>query len=97
MTLTKKDSLSWTLEATQDFEKLKEVMWKDIFLTTPNFTKTFILECENGIGVIMVIGDRLNQVRTLLCTLSSFQIQYSFHRIHGDSSKATWKPKYYCK
>jgi hypothetical protein len=34
-TLTKKDAFSWTLEATQDFEQLKEVMCKAPLLTTP--------------------------------------------------------------
>jgi hypothetical protein len=54
MTLTKKDEFSWTLEATKAFEQLKEVMCKALILTTPYFTKTFILECDalgNGIGV----------------------------------------------
>jgi hypothetical protein len=52
---------------------------------------------SEGKSVVMVIVDRLDQVHTLLCTLSSFQSQYNCHHIHGDSSKATWKPKYYCK
>jgi hypothetical protein len=56
-TLTKKDSFSWTPEETQDFEQLKEVMCKDLFLTTPQFTKTFIVECDalgNSIGVVLM-------------------------------------------
>ena len=55
--LTKKDSFSWTPEATQSFEQLKEEMYKDIVLTTPNFTKTFVVECDasgNGIGIILM-------------------------------------------
>jgi hypothetical protein len=57
MTLTKKDSFSWTLEETKDFEQLKEVMCKALVLTTPDFTKTFIVECDasgNGIGVVLM-------------------------------------------
>ena len=57
MTLTKKDSFSWTPEATKAFEKLKEVMCKAPVLTTPDFTKTFIVECdasENAIGVVLM-------------------------------------------
>jgi hypothetical protein len=57
MTLTKKDSFSWTPEATKDFEQLKEVMCKDPVLTTPDFKKTFIVECDssgNGIGAILM-------------------------------------------
>jgi hypothetical protein len=56
-TLTKKDSFSWTLEETKYFEQLKEVMCKDPVLTTPDFTKTFIVECDasgNGIGVVLM-------------------------------------------
>ena len=56
-TLTKKDAFSWTPEATKAFEQLKEVMCKDLVLTTPKFIKTFILESDssgNGIGVVLM-------------------------------------------
>jgi hypothetical protein len=56
-TLTKKDSFSWTLEATKAFGQLKEVMCKSPALTTLDFTKTFIVECDasgNGIGVVLM-------------------------------------------
>jgi hypothetical protein len=56
-TLTKKDAFSWTPEETQYFEQLKEVMCKAHVLTTPDFTKTFIVECDasrNGIGVVLM-------------------------------------------
>jgi hypothetical protein len=43
-TLTNKDAFSWTREATKYFEQLKEVMCKAHVFTTPNFTKTFIVE-----------------------------------------------------
>jgi hypothetical protein len=45
-TLTNKDGFSWTREATHDFEQLKEVMCKAHVLTTPDFTKAFIVECD---------------------------------------------------
>ena len=57
MTLTKKYPFSWTPKATKSFEQLKEVMWKAPILTTLDFTKTFIVECDasgNGIGVILM-------------------------------------------
>ena len=56
-TLTKKDAFSRTLEATKAFEQLREVMCKAPILTTPNFTKTFIVECDasgNGIGAVLM-------------------------------------------
>jgi hypothetical protein len=57
MALTNKDAFSWNLEATKSFEQLKEVMCKAPVLTTPEFTKTFIVECDasrNGIGAILM-------------------------------------------
>jgi hypothetical protein len=57
MTLTKKDGFSWTPEETKSFERLKEVMCKALVLTTPDFTKTLIVECDalgNGIGAILM-------------------------------------------
>jgi hypothetical protein len=57
MALTKKDGFSWTPEATKSFEQLKEVMCKAHVLTTPDFTKRFIVECDaprNGIGAVLM-------------------------------------------
>jgi hypothetical protein len=56
-TLTKKDAFSWNLEETKACEQLKEVMCKAPVLTTLDFTKTFIVECDasgNGIGVFLM-------------------------------------------
>jgi hypothetical protein len=55
--LTKKDAFSLTPEATKAFEQLKEVMCKAPVLTTPEFTKTFIVECDasrNGIRAVLM-------------------------------------------
>jgi hypothetical protein len=57
--LNNKDAFSWTPEETKAFEQLKEVMCKAPLLTTLDFTKTFIVECdalENGIGVVLMQG-----------------------------------------
>jgi hypothetical protein len=56
-TLTKKDAFSWTPYATKYFEQIKEVMCKAPILRTPDFTKTFIVECDasgNGIGSVLM-------------------------------------------
>ena len=63
MTLTKKDAFSWNPEATKAFEQLKEVMCTALVLTTPDFTKTFIVECDalgNGISDVLMQGRPLD-------------------------------------
>ena len=60
-TLLKKDAFSWTLEATKAFEHLKEEMCQTPVLATPDFTNTFIVECDasgNGIGVVLMQDER---------------------------------------
>jgi hypothetical protein len=55
--LTKKVAFSWTTEETQYSEQLKEATCKAHVLTTPNFTKTFVVQCDasgNGIDVVLM-------------------------------------------
>jgi hypothetical protein len=63
MKLLKKDAFSWTLEVAKAFEYLKQVMCIALVLATPEFTKTFIVECDpsgNGIGVVLLQEARPN-------------------------------------
>jgi hypothetical protein len=46
ITLLKKEVFSWTKEAIKAFEKLKEAMHTTLVLATPDFKKTFIVECD---------------------------------------------------
>jgi hypothetical protein len=56
MTLTKKDAFAWTPKETKSFEQIKEVTCKAPILTTPDFTKTFIMECDaSGNGFVVVL------------------------------------------
>jgi len=60
-TIVKKYASSWTPEATKAFEHLKEALCQALLLAMPNFTKTFIMECDasgNGIGAILMHDER---------------------------------------
>ena len=55
--LLKKDTFSWTLEATKAFENLKEAMCQAPALAMLDFMETFIVECDasgNEIGVLLM-------------------------------------------
>ena len=60
----KKETLSWTQERTEAFEKLKVSMSKTPLIATPNFKKTFIVEYDaskNDIGaILMQEGSRIS-------------------------------------
>jgi hypothetical protein len=54
-TLLKNNAFSWTLVADQSFQALKEVMCTTLVLDLPDFTNTFVLECDaswRGIGAV---------------------------------------------
>jgi hypothetical protein len=56
-TLLKKNSFTWNPAAAQDFQTLKMAMCNTPVLSLPDFTKTFVLECDasgKGIGAILM-------------------------------------------
>ena len=55
--LLKKNSFTWTPAVAQDFQTLKMAMCTTPVLALPDFTKTFVLECDasrKGIGVVLM-------------------------------------------
>jgi hypothetical protein len=55
--LLKNNSFSWTPATTQDFQTLKMAMCTTPVLALPDFTNTFVLECDasgKGIGVVLM-------------------------------------------
>jgi hypothetical protein len=44
--LLKKNSFTWTPATAQAFQTLKMTMCNTLVLALPNFTKTFVLECD---------------------------------------------------
>ena len=55
--ILKKDAFLWTPEVTKYFENIIEAMCLTPVLATPDFTKTFIVQCDasgNGIGVVLM-------------------------------------------
>jgi hypothetical protein len=55
--LLKKNSFTWTPTVAQAFQTLKMAMCTTPVLALPNFTKTFLLECDasgKGIGVVLM-------------------------------------------
>jgi hypothetical protein len=55
--LLKKNSFTWTPATTQSFQTLKMAMCTTPVLALPDFTMTFVLECDasgKGIGVVLM-------------------------------------------
>jgi hypothetical protein len=56
--LLKNNTFTWTPATNQDFQTLKAVMCIAPVLALPNFTKTFVLECDafgRGIGAFLML------------------------------------------
>jgi hypothetical protein len=55
-TLLKNNSFTWTPATTQAFQSLKTTMCTTLVLALPDFTKTFVLECDaSGKGIDVVL------------------------------------------
>ena len=55
--LLKNNSFTWTPTTAQDFLTLKMAMCTTLVLALPDFTNTFVLECDasgEGIGVVLM-------------------------------------------
>jgi hypothetical protein len=55
--ILKMNSFTWTPVAAQDFQTLKMAMCTTPVLVLPDFTKTFVLECDasgKGIGIVLM-------------------------------------------
>ncbi|XP_050897753.1 uncharacterized mitochondrial protein AtMg00860 [Lathyrus oleraceus] len=50
--LTKKDSFKWGVEAQQGFDELKERLTSAVVLPLPDFSKSFLIECDASGGGI---------------------------------------------
>lgn len=56
-TLLRKDSFHWNARADEAFSKLKEIMSTPPVLGLPNFSKSFVIECDGlggGIGAVLM-------------------------------------------
>jgi hypothetical protein len=51
-TLLQENSFSWTSTVDQSFQALKEAMCMTLVLALPDFTKTFVMECDSSRKVI---------------------------------------------
>jgi hypothetical protein len=59
--LLKKDAYEWSPKAEEAFEELKSAMTQAPVLALPNFSKTFMVECDasgSGIGAVLLQDNR---------------------------------------
>lgn len=72
------NSFRWIEEAKASFQQLKQAMSKPAVLTSPDFSKPFILECEaSGRGVGVVLMQECKPIAFLSKALKGKTLDYS--------------------